>query len=558
MPTQVISVHSNVHSGPAWKAPSHHDIRSSSAEAIIRVRRRVRRFSAHEHVLIVWVVGTLLPLILQLRSFVFLVFPHSVPAHLFVKDHIEFTTHDIESNCPMTGMVIADGWWNVYPTRYTDCGGEAGDLRVCHFVVQHLNIHGAYSIQANSSISTSECRGSASHAPTLHLYYYHGSVGYVAFFAGGDGIYCEDERTAYVEMQTLGTAEINGKKLELDTGADSKDPNHPAHRWSSWHLCFGLIWILYRAIVAHRSLVLCIDFGKRCDRLGKYIDMQTAAVFVQESARLTAHRATNLYRGMIVYAMLESLMGDLFLLISKKGISARVQLASICYNIAGQISLQFEMSERSPQLSDKAYRTIRRLLFNHETAFIGEIVSAIAMPHYVDVLNHSSFRNSIGSARAVSLYVWSLVGHMALIFGLLAVVFSVRAIGALLIVCLRYEDIRVLTAPNSVESALRGRLKVVFLSGYVWQNGHLFYSCKALAALGLQRTEPDIEDDREMLVQYQAEWWSSSRRLKQVVVARIVGGHTVEKCEPYPTRADTVFCDRILGASPGERTAIEG
>lgn len=507
---------------------------SRGPTTIVKVRARREFLSGLQRVVLVWAVITLFPWALQVRSFVLLALPHSVPLDMVVSASAPPETANLATRCPADGMRIAGIWWNVWATHYTTLRG--GD-HVCHFVTQQFNLHGAYLVRNDSSAATNVCGD----APAIDLYYYHGSVGYVSFFAGGSGVYCDEDATGYVVTKTLGTADMNGNALARDSGGGGR------RRWSIWYACVGVGWIMYRVLVLHRSLVLCVQFGRRCDRSRESISLQTAAVYIQDTVRLAPHGARNAHRLLLVYFLIEGLMADLFLMIAKE--DAKLQFVSIGYNLAGMLSLLVEVLENTSWLSERAHRLVRRLLFNNEMEFVGELLCAAVMQRYISSLNRSRFRDSLAPAQAVSYYVWGFVGHGSVLLCLLGIVFGVRALGALAIARVRYGSVRVLSAPNCVDSVLRGRLNYALLLGYVWRDGQLYHSRETLKAYGLLRTTDDEENADEMLVHHQISWLGSHARRNLVVVGRITGGHNVVPiADVRSCEGDVVFCDRMLGS----------
>jgi hypothetical protein len=509
---------------------------SRGPTTVVRVRPRRDCLSGTKLLVLVWTVITLLPWALQVRSFLLLALPHAVLPDLVVDEFAAPETDELSARCPAKGLRIAGIWWNVWATHYTT---REGRQHVCHFVTQQFNLHGAYLVSSDSIVWTKACGD----APAIQVYYYHGSIGYVSYYAGGDGVYCDDDKTGYVMTKTLGTAGMNGDELARDTGGGGR------RRWSAWFVCAGASWIIYRVFVLHRSLVLCVQFGRRCDHGRESISFQVAAVYIQETVRLAPHDARNAHRFMLVYFLVEGLMADLFLMIAKEDTGAMLQFVSIGYNLAGMLSMLFEVLENTTWLSERVYRVVRRLLFNNEMEFVGELLCAGIMQRFISTLNRSRFRDSLAPAQAVSYYVWSLVGHGSVLIVLLGIVFTIRALGALAIARVRYGTVRMLTSPNCVDMVLRGRLKYVLLLGFVWRDGQLYHSRETLKAYGLLRTTDDKESADEMLVHHQVSWRGSPSERNLMVVGRITGGHNVVPISSIrPCDGDVVFCDRILGS----------
>jgi hypothetical protein len=296
--------------------------------------------------------------------------------------------------------------------------------------------------------------------PAIQANCYHGSIRYVSFYAGGNGVYCDADKTGKVVTETLGTADMNGNALAQDMGGGGK------YRWSAWFVCTGVGWIIYRIFVLHRSLVLCMQFGRWCDRSRESIRFQVAAVFIQETVRLVPHNTRNVHRFLLMYFLADGLMADLFLMIAK-GTGAMLQFVSTGYNLAGMLSFLSEIFENTTWLSERIYRVVHRLVFNNEMEFVGELLCAGVMQRFGTTLNRSHFRNSLAPAQAVSYYVWSLVGYGCILSVLLGTVFTIRALGAQSIISIHYGTARELSLPNCIDTVFRGRLKHALLLGDV-------------------------------------------------------------------------------------------
>ncbi|KAF1783651.1 hypothetical protein GQ600_9191 [Phytophthora cactorum] len=63
-------------------------------------------------------------------------------------------------------------------------------------------------------------------------YFYHGSIGYFAFYEEAAGTYCKRDKTAYVRVRGLGTFDSNFSALASDRGDYS-------YRQSYWYGIFG-------------------------------------------------------------------------------------------------------------------------------------------------------------------------------------------------------------------------------------------------------------------------------------------------------------------------------
>ncbi|KAG2815029.1 hypothetical protein PC129_g8531 [Phytophthora cactorum] len=381
-----------------------------------------RLFAAKRMLAAVWMCVGLVPLLLQTRSYLKFVTPHKISQSLIVPTTAAKHITDMKTLCPMEGLEIAGAWWNVAVTHYY----ELDDGRVCHFVVPQYNIHGNYvlgtELVAPSKTSPANCK---ENSYFLEYYFYHGSIGYYAFYEEAVGTLCANDNIGYVRVRGLGTYDSNGAHLANDFGDST-------YRLSYWYGLLGSVWIMYRSIMLRRSYISCKRYGRRCDRLQERMEFKDSVVFVQESMRLSAHGARNYHRTVLVYLLVEGLMSDLFMLIAQDGLLAKVQYISLGYNLSGIMSMLFEMVETMNWMRETLRCLIKRLLFNYETALIGELVCSAAMQFYLTGLNKSSLQRSKPVAQAVSYYVWSLVGHGIIVLGIVSVITSIRSIGAII------------------------------------------------------------------------------------------------------------------------------
>ncbi|KAF1784325.1 hypothetical protein GQ600_10376 [Phytophthora cactorum] len=443
-------------------------------------------------------------------------------------------TGNLEELCPVDGLMVAGAWWNVGVTHsYNMSTG-----RICHFVVPQYNIHGAYRLGTErvtpSSTTPASC---SSESYDFQHYFYHGSIGYYAFYEEASGTYCANDRTAYVRVNGLGTYDSNGARLADDTGDIT-------YRRSYWYGFFGAIWIAYRSILMRRSYVSCKRYGRRCDKLQEKIRFQDAVVYVQESMRLSAHGARNYHRVALLYLLVEGLMSDLFMLIAQDGLFAKVQYISLGYNLSGVLSMLFEMVESMNWLGEKVRCLIKRLLFNYETSMMGELLCAAVMQYYLTSLNRSSLKHSKGTAEAVSHYVWSLVGHGIIVLGIVAAITSVRATGALITVRWTLGSFKVLTAPCSVDTTLGVRCKMILLGGYVWEDDKLSYKVETLKSFGIMKM---LEEDGAQFLVLNKLHWVSIPRHDSVVIGE-VHDQRVTPCTERPcTGIVSVFGNPLGG-----------
>ncbi|OWZ24779.1 hypothetical protein PHMEG_000139 [Phytophthora megakarya] len=500
-------------------------------------------FSARRLLFFMWMSLGVAPLLLQARSYVRFVTPHKISRSLLPPETDVHETTDLLKHCPVEGLFIAGIWWNVVPVFYYP--HDSGQL--CHFVVPQYNIHGNYRLGdevTNASATTpSSCTNNS--YPFSH-YFYHGSIGYFAFYEEAKGTYCANDKTAYVLVGGLGTYDSNGAPLDHDRGSTE-------YRQSYWYGLSGSVWIAYRILMLRRSYISCKRYGKRCDRMSESLRLNDAVVYVQESMRLSAYDARNYHRLALLYLLVEGLMGDLFLLIAQEGVIGRLQYISLGYNLSGVMSMLFEMIETMHWLGERLRCLFKRLLFNYETLLLGEFVCAGAMQHYLTALNRSKgFKHSDSASRFVSPYVWSLVGHGVIVLGCVLVLVSVRSLGAIIFVRWRYGCFAVLTTPCCVDATLGVRGKLMVLGGYYYDNRRLYYKLATLKAFGMMKM---VEDDgQEFLVLHKLYWIVIPRR--DLFVIGSVQGKRVRPCPERLCTGMVSSFTQILGGVVGEPGSV--
>lgn len=494
-------------------------------------------FTAKRMLVAVWMCVGLVPLLLQARSYLKFVTPHKLSQELVVPATATKHTADMETLCPMEGLVIAGAWWNVGVTHYYEL--EQG--RVCHFVVPQYNIHGNYMLGteliAPSETSPASC---SENSYFLEYYFYHGSIGYYAFYEEAIGTLCANDNIGYVLVQGLGTYDSNGANLAQDFGDTT-------YRRSYWYGLFGSAWILYRSILLRRSYISCKRYGLRCDRLQEPMRFKDSVVFVQESMRLSAHGARNYHRAALVYLLVEGLMSDLFMLIAQDGVFAKVQYISLGYNLSGVLSMLFEMVETMNWMGEKPRCLIKRLLFNYETALLGELVCSAGMQYYLTGLNKSSLKGSKPVAEAVSYYVWSLVGHAIIVLGIVFAIVSIRSLGAIISVRWNFGSLTLFSTPCCVDTAIGPRCKMVLLSGYVWEDGRLCYKVETLKSFGLLKMVE--EDGTHFIALHRLHWLAIPRR--DLMVIGEVNGYKVTRCSERPCTGMVSMVGKTLGGIAG-------
>ncbi|POM78422.1 Hypothetical protein PHPALM_4044 [Phytophthora palmivora] len=457
-----------------------------------------RWVTASRMLLFMWFSMGVVPLSLQIRSYLQFVMPHKMNDLLVVPSDLQKETTNLTDVCPVQSFVLAGVWWNFEATHYY----KADQGIVCHAVVPQYNLHGNYFIgNATSTPYRSTPPSCANNSLSFDVYLYHGSIGYYSYYEGETGSYCTLDNTAYIVVEVMGTYDINGMFLANDTGST-------AYRFSVWYGFAGVVWLIYRCLMIRRSYISCKRYGRRCDGLGESMDQQQAMVFVQESLRLSAHGATNYQRSALLYLIVEGIMTDLFLIIANEGWMSRVQYASMGYNLSGLMLILFEMVESMKWLNEVWRLRIKRLFFSYETALVGELVTALVFQYFLSGLNGSDLKRSKPTALAVSYYCWSLICHAIVVLVIVSTISAVRIPWAILFVWFKHRSLDILSVPCCVDTALGVRSRIMLLGGYREEDGKLYYKPSALKAFGLLIME---EDGTEYLVMHKLYWFTVPR-----------------------------------------------
>ncbi|OWZ04443.1 hypothetical protein PHMEG_00023653 [Phytophthora megakarya] len=483
---------------------------------------------------LVWMTIGLGPLFLQIKGYAQFVTPHKISDNLISPIEEEAHTSDLHQNCPVNELFMAGAYWNVNPTHYY----HILDGVLCHYVMPQYNLHGNYYL-GNYTVepyrtTPSSC---AEQSYPFTNYFYHGSIGYYSFYAEGEGTYCALDDIAYDVVRGVGTLDINGVALANDKG-------RKGYLRSYWYAFAGFVLVGIRCAVLRRSFIMCKRFARRCDHISEPIRLHHAVVFVQESMRLSAHGAKNYHRVLLLFLLLDQgLMSDLFLLITQEGFVGRIQCISLGYNLAGIMSMLFEIVQSMKWMGHRTEFLVKRLLFNYETALIGELITAAVMQYYLTTLNRSGLRNTEKEALEISYYVMSLVGHGVIALGCVFVIVCTRSLGATGFVLWTFKTLRIFLKPCSVDATLGVRTKLVLLGGYVMENGELFYKSDTLKAFGLLRTTD--EDGNEFLVYSKLRWISIPR--DYLYVCGTVLGVRVSRCEERQCSGVMSIFDQALG-----------
>ncbi|GMF47378.1 unnamed protein product [Phytophthora fragariaefolia] len=500
-----------------------------------------RRITARRVPIAAWFCAGVLPLLLQIRSYLKFMTPHKISETLVVPSDKQGETQNLEMRCPMQELYIAQVYWNIKATEYREI--EPG--RLCHFVFPQYNIHGNYLLVATKTKASSTTPISCvNDSYLIEYYFYHGSIGYYAYYEEAEGTYCALDKRAYVSVRGLGTYDSNGLKLIEDTGDGS-------YRKSYWYSIFCGIWLVYRIIQMRRSYISCKRYGGRCEFMGAPISRRVAVVYAQENMRLTAHGATNYHRAVMLYLLIEGLMSDLFMLIAQDGILVKIQYVSLGYNLSGVLLLVYEMIENTKWLSEKWRVFFKRLIFSYESSMIGELLSVIGLNHYITTLNRSSLSDSKPTTASASYCIWSLVGHECIVLGLVAYIILVRALWAFIYVIWRHRTLAVFFAPCSVDTTLALRNKMTMLGGYHWEDEKLYYTAEALMAFGLLKMEE--EDGSEFVVLHKLHWLEVPT--DNLFVVGFVAGEGIGACEERPCSGMVSFFDHIVGGDSNHMAA---
>lgn len=248
--------------------------------------RTNRWLTAHRILIAAWFCVGMAPLLLQVRSYLKFMTPHKI-TYTLIEPPRESETAQLAELCPIKELFIAQVRWNIEAMYYC----EIAHGRLCHFIVPQYNIHGNYLLgpvktQA-SSVTPSSCDNDSY---PLEYYFYHGSLGYYAFYEEAEGTYCALDKTAHVRVRGLGTYDINGSNLVHDSGGDG-------YRKSYWYSIFCGVWLVYRAIQMRRCYVACKRYGRRCDFTGERIFRKQAVVYVQENMPADSPRSDKLPPG---------------------------------------------------------------------------------------------------------------------------------------------------------------------------------------------------------------------------------------------------------------------
>ncbi|GMF13408.1 unnamed protein product [Phytophthora lilii] len=505
-----------------------------SLDNVSRLPRPVRYMTAQRKLFIAWIFAGVVPFALQLRSYLKFASPHKISHNLVIPPGIKKESSNLTEHCPIKGMVLSGSWFNIDPTHYFTT--PKGTL--CHFVVPQYNVHGTFLIgsvivEPYYTTPTSCTNDSLAY----EQYFYHGSIGFYSFYEEQTGSYCIHDNTAYIAGQGLGTFDMNGSLLAEDRGSGN-------YRRSYWYGIFGAVWLSYRALVLRRSYISSKRHGRLCDDMDENLNRKEAIVFVQENLRLAAHGATNYYRIVVLYLLVESIMTDLFLLIANDGLLAKIQYVSMGYNMSALLVMVFELIETTSCLSEKWRVRIKRLLFSYETAFVGEITTAALQQYSLTLLNRTDLKETRPTALAVSYYAWSLVGHGVFVLSTIALVISVRTLWAMIYVWVKYHSWVIFTSgPCCVDTVLKLRNKMFLLGGYGWEGGKLYYTPSALKAFVLLRMEE--EDGTHVLVLRKIHWF---RALKDdLCVIATISNNRVEPCAERSCTGILNFCERRLG-----------
>jgi hypothetical protein len=238
-------------------------------------------------------------------------------------------------------------------------------------------------------------------------------------------------------------------------------------------------------------------------------------------------------------------MADLFLFITKEGVSALIQCISLGYNLAAILSTLFELIEACGCLR-KHVRAVKCVLFSYETAMVGELLGVFVIQAFLTFLNESRLQDTQSVALAVSYYVWGLMGHGFFLCGATLFLFSVRTLGSFASAWWKYRSFEPLWVDCCIDDALGSRQKSAMVTGYCWLEGKLFFSKDSLVAYGLMKVESESDGDT-LLVHEKIRWFTAPRN-GLVAIGVIHDTHVVSCVErSIPENAVVVPCGSLLG-----------
>jgi hypothetical protein len=206
----------------------------------------------------------------------------------------------------------------------------------------------------------------------------------------------------------------------------------------------------------------------------------------------------------------------------------------------------FEMLESMHWLGEKARCFVKRLLFNYETAMVGEFFCAAAMQYYLTSLNRSSLKQSQAAAQAASFYMWSLVGHGVIVLGIVGAITLIRVAGAIIIVGWTYGSLELLASSCCVDTTLGIHCKMVLLGGYDWEDGKLHYKVETLKAFGILKMEGESGLD---FIVVNKLYWLSIPRQDLVIIGKVHGQRAHPCSERRCTGVIGMFGESLGGAA---------
>lgn len=206
------------------------------------------------------------------------------------------------------------------------------------------------------------------------------------------------------------------------------------------------------------------------------------------------------------------------------------------------------MIENMKWLSERWKVFFKRLLFCYESSMLGELLSVVALHHYITTLNRSRLSDSKSTAVAVYYYVWSLVGHGFIVLGLVAYIICIRALWAFVYVSWKHQTLAVFFAPCCVDTTLALPNKMTMLGGYLYEDEKLYYTTEALKAFGLLKMKEG--DGAEFVVLRKIHWLEVPT--DNLFVIGFVAGETMGVCAERPCTGIVSFFDQVIGGDSAQ------
>lgn len=132
--------------------------------------------------------------------------------------------------------------------------------------------------------------------------------------------------------------------------------------------------------------------------------------------------------------------------------------------------------------------------------------------------------------------------------GCVLVLVSVRSLGAIIYMRIKYGCFAVLVTPCCVDTTLGIRGKLIVLGGYAFENRRLYYKLATLKAFGMMKVVE--EDGSEFLVLHKLYWIAIPRR--DLFVIGSVHGRKVQPCAERLCNGIVSSFTQVLGGVVGD------